>query len=301
MENSKTTAGPPTAASRTLRQVMAQHPLLSYFLMAYAFSWILTIPFILAEWHVLPGNWTLTFVIKAFAGPFLAGYIMTCITEGKEGVHRYFRRLVQVRAGWQWYAFVWLGIPAFFLLGVALMPGALASFTGFTPRLLVTYPISFVIIGLFGGPLAEEPGWRGFALPLLLARFGASRYAALKASLARGVIWTFWHLPDFLTSAQHGGPTAGLTPFFVNLPIFFLMVMAITIVFTWVFNHTHASIFMALLLHASINTLGNNLVPLFPVPAVAGSELPELIGWGTLALLILGLTRGRLGYQPGQE
>ena len=297
-------AGQSPAAPRSLRQTMAQYPLLSYVIMAYAFSWIMTVPFILWEWGNLPGDkglYALVFAVKAYVGPFLAAYIMLRITEGKEGVQRLWRSIRQWREGWKWYAFILVIFPLFFLLGIIIMPGALASFTGFTIRDLIAFPIAFILITLGGGPLAEEPGWRGYALPRLLARFGSSRYAALKATLLLGVIWTFWHLPDFLTSAQHGGPAAGLRPFYANLPIFFLMVMFLTIIFTWVFNHTRGSVFMAILLHAVINTLGNNIVPLFPIPAVTGSEVPMLLGWGSLALLILVLTRGQLGYKPGQK
>jgi uncharacterized protein len=296
MESSQAPAVP---APRRLREALLQHPLLAYIVMAYAFSWITMVPYILWEWGKLPGGagpWSLVFVVKAFVGPFLAALIMTRLSDGKEGQRRFFRRLVQWRADWPWYAFILLAIPAFFLLGVALMPGALASFTGLTPTFLVGYPINFIIIALAGGPLAEEPGWRGFALPRLLAHYSQDHYAALKASLVLGLVWTFWHLPDFLTSAQHGGPAAGLRPFYANLPIFLLMVMALTIVFTWVYNHAHGSVFMAILLHASVNTLSVAL-PLFPIPAVQDSELSMLIGWGALALLILVLTRGKLGYQ----
>jgi hypothetical protein len=70
--------------------------------------------------------------------------------------------------------------------------------------------------------------------------------------------------------------------------------------FTWVFNHTRGSLFIAILLHASINT-SVALVPLFPVRIVIGTGLASLIGFGVPALLIVILTRGRLGYQPSQE
>jgi hypothetical protein len=76
--------------------------------------------------------------------------------------------------------------------------------------------------------------------------------------------------------------------------------MAIAVIFTWVFNHTQGSLFMAILLHASINTLGSVML-LFPVPIVTNRDLALLIGFGVLALLIIILTRGRLGYQLSQN
>jgi len=173
-----------------------------------------------------------------------------------------------------------------------LMPGALASFTGLSPAFLIGYPINFIAIFFLGGPLGEEIGWRGFALPRMQARWGA-----LKASLLLAVLWTVWHLPHFLTSAQRGGPDAGLAPFYTQLPVFFVLLAALSIIFTWVYNHTRSSVFMAILLHASINTLSIAL-PLFPVPAVADSDLSVALGWGILALLILVFSRGRLGYAP---
>jgi len=155
-----------TTAWRKLQQVMRQHPLFFFFVMAYAFSWIVSIPYILEQWGILHGNFIIIFAIKSF-GPFLAAYIMTRITEGKEGVLRLRQSIRQVRAGWQWYLFILLGIPVLALLGIILLPGALASFQGFPPHFLVTYLVSFILIFFGGGPLGEEPGWRGFALPRL--------------------------------------------------------------------------------------------------------------------------------------
>ena len=285
-----------TSTSRNLQQVMRQHPLFSFFSMAYAFSWIILIPFVLSEWGVLPNAkfYTIFFVLNPFVGPTLAAYIMTRLTEGKAGLLSLISRLKQWRVGWQWYVFTLLGIPAVLLLGISVLPGALASFRGLSPAFLIGYPISFIVIFFVGGPLGEEIGWRGFALPRM-----QSRYGSLRATLLLGVLWTFWHLPHFLTSAQRGGPGTGLSIFYINLPIFFLMVMAITIIFTWVFNHTQGSLFIAILLHASINTFGT-VQPLFSAPIVTSTDLPFLIGLGGLALLILILTRGRLGYQPSQ-
>ena len=45
---------------------------------------------------------------------------------------------------------------------------------------------------LLGGPLFEEPGWRGFALPRMEARFGP-----LRGSVLLALLWAGWHLPLF--------------------------------------------------------------------------------------------------------
>ena len=286
-------SGQSTAAPRGLRQAMVQHPLFFYFLIAYASSWILTIPFVLAEWGILNGDLRIAFMVKSF-GPFLAAYIMTGVTEGKEGLRRLRRRIVQVRAGWQWYALILLGVPAVFLLGIAVLPGALASFQGTSPGFVVVYLVNFIIILIAGGPLGEEPGWRGYALPRMQPRYGP-----LWGTLLLGVLWVFWHLPDFLTSAQRGGPGMTVAGFLTNLSIFSVMVVSMAIIFSWVFNHTGGSVFMALLLHASINTF-SVVLPLFSAPIVTDTDLPILIGVLVPALLILILTRGRLGFVPGQ-
>jgi len=48
----------------------------------------------------------------------------------------------------------------------------------------VILPLLFVFGLLFGGPLGEEPGWRGFALPRFLAGFGTWTASALL-----GLVW----------------------------------------------------------------------------------------------------------------
>ncbi len=272
---------------------MQRHPLLFFFLMAYAFSWIVVTPFVLSQWGILRGDFTIAFTVKSF-GPFLAAYIMLRVTEGKEGVLRWRKSISQWRNSLRWYLFILLVIPALALLGIAVLPGALESFQGFPAHFSVVYLVSFVLIFFGGGPLGEEPGWRGFALPRLQPRYGP-----LRGTLLLGVMWVFWHLPDFLTVAQRGGPGANYTALLtINFPIFFVMVMAMAVIFTWVYNHTGGSVFMAILLHASINTFGI-VQPLFSAPSVVRTDLFMCVAMVVPAVIILILTRGRLGYQPG--
>jgi hypothetical protein len=97
MEDTKASGQPPVAPGR-LQQAMRQHPLLSFFVLAYAISWVLFIPYVLSEWGVLRGNFTFTYILHTF-GPSLAAIIVTGVTQGKAGVHRLRQRVRQWRAG----------------------------------------------------------------------------------------------------------------------------------------------------------------------------------------------------------
>jgi uncharacterized protein len=73
-----------------------------------------------------------------------------------------------------------------------------------------------------------------------------------------------------------------------------IFAMAVYIVITWVFDNTRGSLLMAMLMHASMDTLDVPPGLLF-APADVFNSL--LLSFGLLALLLLALTRGRLGYQ----
>ena len=279
--------------SQILKLWMTQHTLFSFFVLAYAISWILSVPYILAEWGILKGNFEAAFVVKSF-GPMAAAFLMTWILEVKEGILRLRKQIRQVKESWKWYLIVLLGIPALLMAGILVQPGTTAGFKGLSPALLAGYPFYLVAIFFGGGPLGEEPGWRGFALPRLQKRYGP-----LVGTLILSVLWTCWHLPDFLTSAQGGGPGTGFSAFLANFPIFFLLVTALAILFTWVYNRNHGSVFMTLLAHASVNTPQVVLVPLFPAVSTITLNLAALIGFGISAILVVIFTRTKLGYVEG--
>jgi membrane protease YdiL (CAAX protease family) len=275
---------------------MLKHPLFSYFSMAYAIKFIVLIPYTLAAWGIISGDWTAAFVLATF-GPFVAGVIMVYLTEGRAGLSRLRHSVTQWRVGWKWLLFVFAGIPALVMLGIIIQPGTLAGFQGLSLHLvvflLVSYPLNYVLIWFAGGGLDEEVGWRGFAWPIMQPRYGP-----LWGVLLLGILHCFWHLEEFLTPAQGGGPGPGWTPFVTNLPIFLLLVLSVNIIITWVFNHTRGSLFAACSAHASVDTPQAALIPLFPAVGATSMILGFTVGLGVVALLILILTRGRLGYQP---
>src|SRR5439155_13691057 len=182
---------------------------------------------------------------------------------------------------------------------VIFLPGVLASFQGLAiviflpfqgraPLSLLSLLVLFVTVFFLGGPLGEEPGWRGFALPRLQRLYGP-----LVGSLILGPMWALWHLPIFWIPAWNYPPTI------LNIVMFVIAAIAFTVVMTWVFNNTKGSLFIAVLVHTSFDMVLAILNRLFPVPIVNdyGSNVPVLIGLGALTLVLIALTRGRLGYQ----
>lgn len=290
MEPSRLPTADIPAEPGKIQLTLRKHPLLYYFILAYAISWILSIPFILSEWGLIAGDQKVWFVFKGF-GPFFSAYILSWAISGKGGMKRLREQLRQRKATWPWFMLVLLVIPLLLMAGILLQPGTTVGFKGLGPILLASYPLTYVAVLFGGGPLGEEPGWRGFALPRLQQKFGA-----LVGTLILGVLWTCWHLPDFLTSAQGGGPGTGLNTFLQNFPIFLALVMSFAVLLTWIYNKNNGSIFLALLAHASINTPQVVLVPFFPAVTTTSLNLAALIGYGIPAVLLLFITKGKLGY-----
>ena len=273
--------------------VLARHPLISFFVMAYAFSWIVWSPWVLSEEGIslLPFELSdatsgLLNAAAILLGPTLSAFIMTGITEGRVGVRRLLRRIVLWRVGLRWYLFALIGIPVVMALGTVILPGGLASIRSLGLGYVLSYLSVFPLVLVLGGPLFEEPGWRGFALPRLQPLHGP-----LVGTLILGLMWALWHLPQFLVPswAEASGGRG-----FLAIVKFVFIAIAFAIVTTWVFNNTKGSVFMAILVHAAIDTFSIPMGELFS-PSDVGNSI--LLSFGVLVVLLVVLTRGRLGYQ----
>jgi uncharacterized protein len=219
-----------------LVSLIRRYPLASFFVLACALSWW---PSILYALDLLPTP------IVGF-GPFLAALVVLAVTRGKTGVVGLLRRMVRWRVGLRWYAAALLlpvGVTLtatainVFLLGA--QPSSSAAELGGWTSLIPTFFILLLIPGL--GGTWEEPGFRGYALPRL--QIGRS---ALIAGLTLGVMWTFWHLPFFITGFDYWNESVQL--------------IAWTVVFTWLYNNTQGSVLLAMLMHNMSNTISGEFV-----------------------------------------
>ncbi len=250
-----------------LRSLSQSHPLLAFYLLTLAVTWSFWIPVAASSRPLLPAHMPPLLLVAGAFGPSLSAIVLVAVEQGGAGIRRLLRPLLKWYVGAGWYLVVFLLPAAVYVSAIALyilLGGAIPSYTGAIPwRLLPAY---FVIALLFVGPLQEEVGWRGYALPML-----QTRMSALSASVVLGFLWALWHLPLFWTRGL-GHPD-------VSFGLFATAVMALSILFTWVYNNTQGSLLIILLLHASFN------FTLWFVPVLPAGMLPfrlSLIGVGLL-------------------
>jgi uncharacterized protein len=255
-----------------------KRPLLSYFVLAFAVSWTLWTPLIIVgeALNPLPG---LGLLFLGVLGPTVAAFAVAWATGGPVGVLRLLRKAFIWRVHAGWYAVAVLAPVALMLAAVGLnaLLGGPAPEVSRLAGLYMLAPV-FVAFFFFFGPLEQEFGWRGLALPMLQAR-----HSALFSALVTGALWGVWHLPLFWTprapqysSIQGNSMAVGVIVTAV------LYDTSLTVLFAWLCNSTRGSVLMALLFHASIDTA-------LLVPMMLGLTGGSLAGNSQIFLLFLGL------------
>ena len=251
--------------------------LVLYFVLAYGFSLVLWLPLLLGKSHS-----RFSFSIGTL-GPALAAL----------ATHWIFAR--------NWKAVrLWTTLPDF-LLGVASGVSAVLA-AAFLAAFFMTksgfdrwqWPVLVQILTLFGpnlvgGPLGEESGWRGYALPRL-----QSRFSPLASSLILGFIWANWHLPLMLAHAYN-----------VTWWQFVPVTMAASVFLSFGFNTSGGSTLCAVVVHGFYN-IGTGIIlnDFIGKATVRSNPVQHNILWmayaGVAALLWV-VTKGQLGYRPPTE
>lgn len=174
--------------------------------------------------------------------PSLAAFIVTGFTEGR----------ISVKALWKRFwnrniSFKWLVVILFLYDVCRLIANLIAHVVdGQTYQILDSSTpwwmsiLALVAAFIYSG-LAEEFGWRGYALP----RFQA-RLSALTSSIVLGLIWMSWHIPFFFIP--------GLPLYQRDLLGWAPWLLMTSILQTWIFNNTKGSVLAAALFHATMNT-----------------------------------------------
>jgi membrane protease YdiL (CAAX protease family) len=219
--------------------------LFSFLGLTFGLSWVPMALFMLFPDQLVPlfGEISTSnpFFLLAVYAPSLSGIFLVWRYYGPKGIAGLFRRLLIWRAPTQWWLFLLLGIPVIVYTAAAVR-GTIRDPFPFAPWYLV-FPA--FIQSLLLGPVGEEFGWRGLALPLLQRRF-----SPFWASLILGIVWAIWHAPAFLMSGTVQSAWS-FGPFFVGL-------IAITVILTPLFNASRGSLAIAILYHLHM------MNPIFP-------------------------------------
>lgn len=226
------------------------------------------------------------FLLGAYS-PSLMGILLTGLYEGKSGLKALLKSALSVRVGGFWLFVAVLTGPLLFAVATGLYVGLGGSVGEINYGLLPWIPIVFVVPVVFG-PLAEEFGWRGFALPLL-----DHKRKPISASVIIGFIWALWHAPLFW--AETGTAISGHTIDLTTIALFFAAVIGSSFIYTWMFNGTAGSLFIAVLLHLSMNASGTIASMLFPqMNAEQKLDLYECYVIALWATLLIGTLVRRL-------
>jgi hypothetical protein len=137
------------------------------------------------------------------------------------------------------------------------------------------------------------PVWVGHPIAASILEDLMTKSVVILGSLTLGVLGLFGICPN---SWSHPGPLPPVVAGISGITLFTFAAITFTIVITWVFNNTQASLLLAILVHAFIDTFSISLGAIFPPQDVA-SALPFIIGFGVVALALILITRGRLNYE----
>ena len=247
-----------------------------YFVLAYGFSFVLWLPMLLGRSHSF-----FSLSIGTF-GPTLAAF----------ATHWIFAR--------NWRAVrLWTTLPGF-LLGVASGVSAVLAAVFLTAVFITKsgfdrwqWPVLVQMLTLFGpnllgGPLGEESGWRGYALPRLQHRFGP-----FASSLILGLLWANWHLPLMLAHVYN-----------VSWWQFVPLTMAASVFLSFGFNESGGSTLCAVIVHGfhnvGIGVILNDFVGKATLRSNAVQHNVLWMAYAGVAALLCIVTKGQLGYRPDE-
>jgi len=258
----------------------SNHYLWLFFILTFAFSWLMCLPNVLITHNIITTNPSITNINNimkwvAGIGPSLAAIFLVIKFEGKVALIVLLKRVLKLKLGY-WY------FPVFLVLPVVLVLAHLLNIIFFnasflkTGLLLEPWWIPVVLSIFFVLQFGEELGWRGYALDRLQKKMNA-----LFSSIFLGSIWAIWHLPMFLSSGF------GHRDYHLPFGQFFITLVLMSIIITWLQNNTNGSLIPAFIIHAQINLSGEVLPLIEKNLEIQGEYTAWIISNVLLFLLIV--------------
>ena len=222
-----------------------------YLAVAFVMAWALWFAAWLITQHRLALPIFPVLVLGSF-GPFVGAAVVTLREGGVRRMARFFGRILDLRMGWSVFLVSFFLMPAMAVV-VELAHAQLAHVAPHFTMTLAEFPLSYLMLFVVGGTLAEEYGWS-----LLSDKLDA--VLPLKAStFVLGLVWALWHLPLFFIVTP--GAIQGYTPFH----IFLIATVAMRFLFAWAYHRGRYNILSNMLFHTASN-IAYSIVAVAPFP-----------------------------------
>ncbi len=221
----------------TFANWIKKHQLLAFFGLTFLIMYtiLFTTAYVNPSWF---HEWSLVWFLSIFS-PTWGALIVSWIIGGWSEVKRLLSGFTRWDVGIRWYLatlFLFLGPLIIGLIYVALGN----PHPGLNQELTIWGVTGQLIFNVFSGPVSEEAGWRGFALPRLQEKFNA-----LVSSILLGTLWACWHIPLFFIPGSDQQS--------ILFPIYLALNIAFAIYMTWLYNNTNGSLLITTLAHFCIN------------------------------------------------
>jgi membrane protease YdiL (CAAX protease family) len=270
-----------------LKVFIRQHPVISMSILILMFAWPGMIWEALYSRGLVPTQSPIVLSLLIGWVPGITALAVSAVLAGRAGVRQLLGRFLIWRVGVQWY------LVGFFLLAGIILGGIglHVLFGGAMPAIPAAgapwweIVLGFLLLIVVGALLnTEEIAWRGFVIPTLQARYGA-----LVASLLLVIPESLLHLPYFWNRD---------VDFYQTVGVFWFTAFSVAAVFiyTYVFNKTKGSLLIVTIMHASQNAWSN----LLSDNTLRPFQFTVAVVW-MIAIALIFITKGQLGYEPEQK
>lgn len=245
----------------------------SFFSLAYGISLTLWLPVLLGR------RSSSVFLAVGTFGPTIAALVVHWIVERDWKVVRLWSNLPSLLIG--------IAIGASAVLIAALSAAFFMTRSGIErwQWSSLSQILTLFLPNLLGGPLGEEAGWRGFALPRLQRHLDP-----VSSSLILGFLWANWHLPLILAHVYN-----------VAWWQFTVLTMAASVFISLGVNLSKGSTLCAIVVHGVYNVgtgiILNDMIGKATLYSNAVQHNVLWLSYAGIAALACLITRGQLGYR----
>jgi membrane protease YdiL (CAAX protease family) len=254
--------------------VIRRHTVISYFVIAYAFSWAIWIPMALAGMRIYQGSAWPSHIPGVF-GPLVAAFVMSAVVGGWAAVKDLLSRMARWRVAPRWYL-VALSPLLFFAIAAVAMAATgsgwpdLGELGKFTSLPVVAAPVMWLLLLVVGFP--EETGWRGFAVPEML-----KTRSFLSTALVIGLLWAIWHIPSLFLIESYR--QMGIVMF----PTLTIGLVCGSIFLAWLYRASGGSVLMVAMWHGTYNLVSGTAAAHGLVAAVVTTGV---MAWAVLIVVV---------------